>query len=282
MYDETSDSHLVNLYLKEISQIPLLDAQQERDLAQRCFDGDEEARRQLIMSNLRLVVNTAKKYRRKGLPLMDLIEEGNIGLIKAVEKFRVERQCRFSTYAIWWIKQSINRAVTSQANLIRIPIHKVENVNKCRDVFSKLQQKLGRKPTREEIADQLNLTEKEKDEALTLFEMPASMEYISDDSEGPHRDDLPDENTLPPDIDLYLRIRNERVLGLLAHLKGREKRIIKMRFGLDDGTPKTLEEIGRILGITRERVRQIQHKALAKLREAAEAAAVEEEDVTST
>jgi RNA polymerase primary sigma factor len=280
MYDENSDSHLVNLYLKEISQIPLLDAKQERDLAQRSHAGDEEARRQLIISNLRLVVNTAKRYRRKGLPLMDLIEEGNIGLIKAVEKFRVERQCRFSTYAIWWIKQSINRAVTSQSNLIRIPIHKVENINKCREAFNRLQQKLGRKPTRDEMAEALTLPEKEKHEALALFEMPASLEYLFDDGEGTaQRDTLADENALPPDIDLYLRVRNERVLGLLTHLKGREKKIIKMRFGLDDGTPKTLEEIGRILGITRERVRQIQYKALAKLREMAQAASVEEEDV---
>jgi len=280
MYDENSDSHLVNLYLKEISQIPLLDAKQERDLAQRSHAGDEEARRQLIVANLRLVVNTAKRYRRKGLPLMDLIEEGNIGLIKAVEKFRVERQCRFSTYAIWWIKQSINRAVTSQSNLIRIPIHKVENINKCREAFNRLQQKFGRKPTRDEMAEALTLPEKEKHEALALFEMPASLEYLFDDSEGTaQRDTLADENSLPPDIDLYLRVRNERVLGLLTHLKGREKKIIKMRFGLDDGTPKTLEEIGRILGITRERVRQIQYKALAKLREMAQAASVEEEDV---
>jgi len=280
MFDESSDSHLVNLYLKEISRIPLLDARQERDLAKRSYDGDEDARRQLILSNLRLVVNTAKRYRRKGMPLMDLIEEGNIGLIKAVEKFRIERQCRFSTYAIWWIKQSINRAVTSQSNLIRIPIHKVENINKCREAFYHLQQSLGRKPTRDEISERLTLPPKEKEEALSLFEMPASMEYISDDSNGhAHRDNLPDENAVPPDIDLYLRIRNERVLGLLSHLKGREKKIIKMRFGLDDGTPKTLEEIGRILGITRERVRQIQFKALAKLREIAHDAAVEEEDV---
>ena len=280
MYDENSDSHLVNLYLKEISRIPLLTASQERDLAQRSFDGEEEARRQLIMANLRLVVNTAKRYRRKGLPLMDLIEEGNIGLIKAVEKFRVERQCRFSTYAIWWIKQSINRAVTSQSNLIRIPIHKVENINKCREAFHQLQQNLGRKPTRDEMADYLDLPLKEKHEALALFEMPTSLEYLSDDSDGMgQRDTLADENAIPPDIDLYLRIRNERVLGLLMHLKGREKKIIKMRFGLDDGTPKTLEEIGRILGITRERVRQIQHKALAKLREMAQSAAVEDDEV---
>lgn len=281
MFDDSSDSHLVNLYLKEISHVPLLDAQQERELAKRSFEGDQDARRKLILSNLRLVVNTAKKYRRKGLPLMDLIEEGNIGLIKAVEKFRVERECRFSTYAIWWIKQSINRAVTSQSSLIRIPIHKVENVNKCREVFHRLQQKLGRKPTRAEMADELvNLSPKEKEEALTLFEMPASLEYISDDSEGAaYREEIPDESTLPPDIDLYLRIRNERVLGLLTHLKGREKKIIKMRFGLDDGTPKTLEEIGRILGITRERVRQIQFKALSRLREVAEGAAVREEDI---
>ncbi len=280
MFDESSDSHLVNLYLREISHIPLLDAQQERELAKRSFEGDEEARRQLILSNLRLVVNTAKRYRRKGLPLMDLIEEGNIGLIKAVEKFRIERECRFSTYAIWWIKQSINRAVTSQSNLIRIPIHKVENINKCREVFHQLQQQLGRKPSRHEMAERLELSPKEKEEALSLFEMPASLEYLSDDTDGqPYRDHLPDENTPPPDIDLYLRIRNERVLGLLTNLKGREKRIIKMRFGLDDGTPKTLEEIGRILGITRERVRQIQHKALAKLREIAETTAVVEDDL---
>jgi len=279
VYDDRSDSHLVNLYLKEISQISLLDAQQEKDLATRSFAGDDDARKQLILSNLRLVVNTAKRYRRKGLPLMDLIEEGNIGLIKAVEKFRVERECRFSTYAIWWIKQSINRAVTSQSNLIRIPIHKVENVNKCREVFNRLQQRFGRKPSRDEMADELNLPDKEKEEALSLFEMPATVESISDDAEGTcHRDILPDETTLPPDIDLYLRIRNERVLGLLAYLKGREKKIIKMRFGLDDGNPKTLEEIGRILGITRERVRQIQYKALAKLREIAEETAIVEDD----
>ena len=280
MYDDSGDSHLVNLYLKEISKISLLDAKKERDLATRTHAGDENARKDLILANLRLVVNTAKRYRRKGLPLMDLIEEGNIGLIKAVEKFRVERQCRFSTYAIWWIKQSINRAVTSQANLIRIPIHKVENINKCRGAFNNLQQKLGRKPTRDEMAQSLNLPEKEREESLNLFEMPASMEYISDDSDGnTYRDNLPDENTLPPDIDLYLRIRDERVLDLLKNLKGREKKIIKMRFGLDDGTPKTLEEIGRLLGITRERVRQIQYKALSKLREIAETTSAVEDDV---
>lgn len=271
METEYSDSHLVSLYLKEISRIPLLDAEEERRLAIGVRNGCEASRRKLILSNLRLVVNIAKKYSKRGLSLMDLIEEGNIGLIKAVEKFRVEKECRFSTYAIWWIKQSIARAVVNQSSLIRLPVHKAENVNKCREIYYELLQLLGRKPTAEEVAERLDMTPKEKTEAINLFQQPACLESLTPpEEEGwstrPH---IEDERIIPPDYEIFEQARDERIVELIQSLRGREKRIIKLRFGFEDGRPKTLEEIGRILGITRERVRQIQHKALAKLRASA-------------
>lgn len=279
METEYSDSHLVSLYLKEISKIPLLDAEEERSLAKRIREGDEEARKKLVLSNLRLVVNIAKKYSKRGLSLMDLIEEGNIGLIKAVEKFKVEKECRFSTYAIWWIKQSITRAVVNQSSLIRLPVHKAENVNKCREIYYELLQILGRKPTAEEVAERLDMTDKEKSEAVALFQMPACLEPImTPEEEGwSPRNAIEDEQVVPPDEQMFEERRDERIVELISSLSGREKRIIKLRFGFEDGQPKTLEEIGRILGITRERVRQIQHKALAKMRSQAVAAVSYEE-----
>lgn len=281
METEYSDSHLVSLYLKEISRIPLLDAEEERVLAKGVRAGCAECRKKLILSNLRLVVNIAKKYSKRGLSLMDLIEEGNIGLIKAVEKFRVEKECRFSTYAIWWIKQSITRAVVNQSTLIRLPVHKAENVNKCREIYYELLQLLGRKPSAEEVAERLDMTAKEKNEAIQLFQMPACLEPImTPDEEGwTPRVSIEDDRIVSPDEQIFQETRDQRVVDLIQTLRGREKRIIKLRFGFEDGTPKTLEEIGKILGITRERVRQIQHKALAKLRSSALVAVCPEGEV---
>ena len=253
--------------MQEISKIPLLEAEEERDLAIRVESGDEYARRKLILANLRLVVNTARKYHTKGLHFLDLIEEGNVGLIKAVEKFKVEKECRFSTYATWWIKQAISRAISKQGSLVRLPSHKIDNLNKIRETFNLMQQELGRAPNAEELSERIDLPEKEKRETLDLFFMPTTLEYLTDDYEqSSFKLQLEDKETVPPDVTFFQRLRNEQVLHLLANLEGREKLIVSYRFGFKDGTPKTLEEIGDIIGITRERVRQILQKALLKLR----------------
>lgn len=270
MAQDYEDGQHLSLYLKEIGKIPLLSPEAERELATRALRGDENARKQLILANLRLVVNLAKKYSSRGVPILDLIEEGNIGLIKAVEKFSPDRNCRFSTYAVWWIRQAITRAILYQGNLVRLPVHKAENVNKCREVYYHLQQELGRKPTTHELADRLNMSPKDRDETIALFQAPTSLEYLTSDEEtGEVKLNLEDKSTILPDVVLFHRTRNKSVLQLLDGLQGRDKKIVKLRFGFEDGTPHTLEEIGAMLGVTRERVRQILHKALAQLRDKA-------------
>lgn len=262
------DDRLVAVYLKEISDIPLLTAEEEIELANRIKEDDEAARRQLILANLRLVISTAKKYTNRDIALLDLIEEGNIGLIKAVEKFDPEKGCRFSTYAVWWIKQAINRAILNQTSLVRLPSHKAENVNKVRRTFQEAQQELGRPPTERELVDRVPLKEKEREEAVQLFLMPSSLEYLTGiEEESPsYRGLLEDTSVVPPDVQLEIRSRNEQVLSLLGALKGRERQILRLRFGFEDGQPHTLEEIGSRMNLTRERIRQLEHRALARLK----------------
>ncbi|HNT36558.1 MAG TPA: RNA polymerase sigma factor RpoD/SigA [bacterium] len=266
---ETSydDDRLVSVYLKEIGDIPLLTAEEEIDLATRARKEDTAARRRLILANLRLVVSTARKYNNKSVALLDLIEEGNIGLIKAVERFDPAKGCRFSTYAVWWIRQAINRAILNQTSLVRLPSHKAENVNKVRKIFNSLQQELGRAPNEEELLEKVPLSKKEAREAVRLYFMPSSLEYLTGlEDEGAYRADLEDTSIIPPDVQIEMRTRNERVLSLLGSLQGREKQILRLRFGFEDGKPYTLEEIGEKMKLTRERIRQLEHRGLARLR----------------
>ncbi|HOE11630.1 MAG TPA: sigma-70 family RNA polymerase sigma factor [bacterium] len=267
MVDERGDSHLLGLYLLEVGKYNLLSAEEEAELARRIAEGDQAARQHLILANLRLVVNIAKRYRNQGLSLMDLIEEGNLGLIRAVEKFDHTRKLRFSTYATWWIRQFVGRAVQNQGSLVRLPSHKLDALQKCRETFRELSHNLGREPTEKELRSQLDIIEKEKDDIIRLFYNPAVVESLMGSEDEPdHSLKLEDTTIPPPDVKLFLRTRDERIVRLVDLLPEREKRIIVERFALHGKEPKTLKEIGRDLGITRERVRQIQHKTVEKLR----------------
>ncbi|HQO36388.1 MAG TPA: sigma-70 family RNA polymerase sigma factor [bacterium] len=267
MVDERGDSHLLGLYLLEVGKYSLLSADEEADLARRIAKGDQAARQHLILANLRLVVNIAKRYRNQGLSLMDLIEEGNLGLIRAVEKFDHTRNLRFSTYATWWIRQFVGRAVQNQGSIVRLPSHKLDALQKCRETFRKLSHDLGRKPTEKELRSELDIEEKEKDDVIRLFYNPAVVEsLVGSDEEPDHSLKLEDTTIPPPDVELFLRTRDERIIRLVDHLLEREKTIIVERFALHGKEPKTLKDIGKDLGITRERVRQIQHKTVEKLK----------------
>jgi len=261
------DQGLVAVYLKEIANIPLLTKEEETELATRIQQGDEAARRRMILANLRLVISTAKKYRNRNVALLDLIEEGNIGLIKAVDKFDPSKGCRFSTYGVWWIRQAINRAILNQTSLIRLPSHKAENVSKVRKAFAELQQELGRTPTEEDIYERLDMSKKDKEESVRLFFMPSTLEYLTcmEEAAG-DREVLEDTSIIPPDVQMEIRVRNEQVLKLLGSLGEREREILRWRFGFEDGKPHTLEEIGEQVGLTRERVRQLQQKGLSRLK----------------
>ncbi len=267
MVDERGDSHLLGLYLLEVGKYSLLSADEEADLARRIAKGDQAARQHLILANLRLVVNIAKRYRNQGLSLMDLIEEGNLGLIRAVEKFDHTRNLRFSTYATWWIRQFVGRAVQNQGSIVRLPSHKLDALQKCRETFRKLSHDLGREPTEKELRSELDIEEKEKDDVIRLFYNPAVVEsLVGSDEEPDHSLKLEDTTIPPPDVELFLRTRDERIIRLVDHLPEREKTIIVDRFALHGKEPKTLKDIGKDLGITRERVRQIQHKTVEKLK----------------
>lgn len=267
MVDERGDDHLVGLYLRQIGKYKLLCAKEESELARRTVEGDQGARQELILANLRLVVNIAKRYRDHGMPLMDLIEEGNLGLIRAVEKFDYRRQLRFSTYATWWIRQFVGRAIQSQGSIVRLPSHKLENLQKCRETFRRVTQQLGREPTEKELGTALDLDEKERDETVDLFYNPAIVGSLAGPDDDPdHSLRLEDTSVTPPDLEVFLRTRDARVVRLVGRLPDREKRIIAGRFGLAGEDRKTLKEIGKSMGITRERVRQIQHKTMDKLR----------------
>jgi RNA polymerase primary sigma factor len=264
-FEDIDDS--VRVYLREIGKIKLLTMQEEVALAKRIEHGDQEAQRKLIEANLRLVVSVAKKYTKRGLLFLDLIQEGNQGLIRAVEKFKYRKGYKFSTYAIWWIRQAITRAIADQARTIRIPVHMVETINKLRKASRKLMQKLGRDPSLEELAVEVTLPlEKVKNIMKTAMD-PISLETPINGEEDSHLGDfVEDKSALPPAETAFNLILKEQINKVLATLTERESRVIKYRFGLEDGWQRTLEEVGQKFGVTRERIRQIEAKALRKLR----------------
>jgi RNA polymerase primary sigma factor len=281
MREQNNNNRLVRQYLKEISQIKLLTAEEERALLKKVSEGDERARRHMILANLRLVVSIAKRYSRSGVPLLDLIEEGNIGLIRAVEKYRAVRKCRFSTYAVWWIRQAVHRAVLNQGNLIRLPIHKAERLAKCQEIFDDLQTRLGRRPHFDEVVKELPYTEKESTDALKLFLQPTSFEYLITGNEESSFLDFIADNRNRPDHNVQIRNRNENIIRMLTSLPKREKEVISFRFGFYDGNPHTLEEVGKMMNLSRERVRQIQRQAMESLKQMASDNSITEEDLIS-
>ncbi|MEK7185778.1 MAG: RNA polymerase sigma factor RpoD [Patescibacteria group bacterium] len=264
---EGTISDPVRMYLKEIGRIPLLNFQQEIALAKSVEKNDEEAKKTLINSNLRLVVSIAKKYVGRGLTLLDLIQEGNQGLIRAVEKYDWRRGFKFSTYATWWIRQSITRAIADQARTIRIPVHMVENINRFLRASRKLMQELGREPTPEEVAKVLGIDPEKAMEIIKISQEPASLESPVGDEEDSRLGDFIHDTTAPTLFDSASReLLKEQVDQVLGTLSDRERRVLEERFGLKDGKPKTLEEVGKMFAVTRERIRQIEAKALRKLR----------------
>jgi RNA polymerase primary sigma factor len=257
----------VKIYLKEIGSIPLLSVEEEIALAKRIERNDKEAQAKLIQANLRLVVSVAKKYTKRGLHFLDLIQEGNQGLIRAVEKFKYKKGFKFSTYAIWWIRQAITRAIADQARTIRIPVHMVETINKVRKVARILTQKLGREPAYEEIADELGLTPEKVKGILKTAMDPISLETpINGENESTLGDFVEDKQVMDPLRTAYSKMLKEQINEVLGTLTEREHKVINYRFGLEDGWQRTLEEVGQKFGVTRERIRQIEAKALRKLR----------------
>ncbi len=257
----------VRMYLKEIGKVPLLSAEEETDLAQKMEQGDEEAKRRLAEANLRLVVSIAKRYVGRGMLFLDLIQEGNLGLIKAVEKFDYRKGYKFSTYATWWIRQAITRAIADQARTIRIPVHMVETINKLVRVSRQLLQDLGREPTPEEIASEMNLEEEKVREILKIAQEPVSLETPIGEEEDSHLGDfIPDDDAQAPAEAATFTLLKEQLIEVLDTLTPREQKVLRLRFGLDDGRARTLEEVGKEFDVTRERIRQIEAKALRKLR----------------
>ena len=257
----------VRMYLKEIGRVPLLTAEEEVALAKRMEQGEEEARRRLAEANLRLVVSIAKRYVGRGMLFLDLIQEGNLGLIKAVEKFDYHKGYKFSTYATWWIRQAITRAIADQARTIRIPVHMVETINKLIRVSRQLLQEFGREPTPEEIALKMDITEERVREIMKIAQEPVSLETPIGEEEDSHLGDfIEDEDALAPADAASFMLLKEQLEGVLDSLTPREEKVLRLRFGLDDGRSRTLEEVGREFGVTRERIRQIEAKALRKLR----------------
>ncbi len=265
-------------YLREIRPVPLLTAQQEVDLAKRIEDGDEDAMQHFILANLRLVVNIAKKYQGRGFSLLDLIQEGNIGLMRAVQKFDWRRGYRFSTYATWWIRQAITRALAERSRTIRLPILMGQAITKVRDATERLTQRMGRDPTEEEVATELGVTVTELDEMLRSSAAPVSLETpVGEDETDVLGDLLPDENAIAPEERAFERtLKEEANHALEETLSHRERLVLQLRFGLGDGQVYPLEKIGEQLGLTRERVRQIENEALRKLRSAAATAHLRE------
>jgi RNA polymerase primary sigma factor len=267
MLAEGSISDPVRMYLKEIGRIPLLTFEEEIELAKRVEKSDLEAKKKLINSNLRLVVSIAKKYIGRGLSLLDLIQEGNQGLIRAVEKYDWRRGFKFSTYATWWIRQSVTRAIADQARTIRIPVHMVENINRFLRSQRKLMQELGREPTPEEVANVLGIEPDKALEIIKISQNPASLEAPVGDEEDSRLGDFIHDSSAPTLFDSASReLLKEQVNQVLSTLTDREKKVLELRFGLDDGRSRTLEEVGKEFKVTRERIRQIEAKALRKLR----------------
>ncbi len=257
----------VRMYLKEIGKVDLLSAEEEVTLAERIENGDGEARRILTNANLRLVVSIAKRYVGRGMAFLDLIQEGNLGLIKAVEKFDSSKGFKFSTYATWWIRQAITRAIADQARTIRIPVHMVETINKIMRTTRVLVQELGRDPSTAEIAERMQMTEERVIEILKIAQDPVSLETPIGEEEDSHLGDfIPDEDALAPEEMASYMLLREQLFEVLDTLTDRESKVLILRFGLEDGRPRTLEEVGEIFKVTRERIRQIEAKALRKLR----------------
>lgn len=264
--EEAQITDPVRMYLKEIGRIPLLNAQQEIDLAQRAEKGEIEAVERLTQANLRLVVSIAKKYVGRGLTLLDLIQEGNIGLIRAVEKFDWRKGFKFSTYATWWIRQAITRAIADQARTIRIPVHMVETINRFIRTSRKLMQELGREPTPEEIAKEMGIEADKVREIIKVSQEPTSLEApVGEEKDSTLGDFIPDDEIRPED-QASAELLKAHLGEVLDTLNDREKKVLKLRFGLEDGRQRTLEEVGKEFGVTRERIRQIEAKALRKLR----------------
>lgn len=257
----------VRMYLKEIGRVDLLSADDEIQLAERIEEGDEEAKRRLAEANLRLVVSIAKRYVGRGMLFLDLIQEGNMGLIKAVEKFDYRKGFKFSTYATWWIRQAITRAIADQARTIRIPVHMVETINKLIRVQRQLLQDLGREPSPEEIAEDMDLTPEKVREILKIAQEPVSLETPIGEEDDSHLGDfIEDQDATSPSEHAAYELLKEQLEDVLDTLTDREENVLRLRFGLDDGRTRTLEEVGKVFGVTRERIRQIEAKALRKLR----------------
>ena len=257
----------VRMYLKEIGKVPLLSAEEEVELAKRMADGDEEAKKRLAEANLRLVVSIAKRYVGRGMLFLDLIQEGNLGLIKAVEKFDYHKGFKFSTYATWWIRQAITRAIADQARTIRIPVHMVETINKLIRVSRQLLQELGREPTPEEIAAELDMPVERVREILKISQEPVSLETPIGEEEDSHLGDfIQDDNVPVPAEAAAQTLLKEQFDEVLDTLTEREQKVLRLRFGMNDGRARTLEEVGKEFDVTRERIRQIEAKALRKLR----------------
>lgn len=257
----------VRMYLKEIGRVDLLSGEEEIALAERIEQGDEEAKRRLAEANLRLVVSIAKRYVGRGMLFLDLIQEGNMGLIKAVEKFDYRKGFKFSTYATWWIRQAITRAIADQARTIRIPVHMVETINKLIRVQRQLLQDLGREPSPEEIAEDMDLTPEKVREILKIAQEPVSLETPIGEEDDSHLGDfIEDQDATSPSEHAAYELLKEQLEDVLDTLTDREENVLRLRFGLDDGRTRTLEEVGKVFGVTRERIRQIEAKALRKLR----------------
>ena len=266
----------VRMYLKEIGRIKLLTPEEEQEIAKKMAEGDEDARKRMSEANLRLVVSIAKRYVGRGMQLLDLIQEGNLGLMKAVEKFDYTKGYKFSTYATWWIRQSITRAIADQARTIRIPVHMVETINRVLRTSHSMVQKLGREPTTKEIADELHIEESKVEEVLKIAQEPVSLETPIGEEEDSHLGDfIQDDEASQPSEEASYTLLREQLEEVLSTLTPREEQVLRMRFGLTDGKPHTLEEVGKEFDVTRERIRQIESKALRKLRQSGKSAGLE-------